>query len=957
MNPGLPLKSILSVLVILLFCLNLTGRTLAAHSSEERDFTILADEKVIEIRAETFGLPLDESSLARQYGKPSVRLEAGQSIRFTVTVESEGDYVIAFDAAAPAEVLVTAPEGELRIDGALPVEDARRIVFPVFYQNSTDTFPLDRYGNQILIPPARLERWERTYLRDVTFRGRYPLQIHLTRGEHEFEFTLKRETLLLGSIYLQPFSPEKSYEQYLAEAGAAETSGILIELEAEWPAYKNDVSIRPLYNRSLEVTPYETYQLVLNTIGETSWQRSGSTLYYEVEVPQEGLYLLTLRALQNTKNNFTVFRRITVNGVVPFDEFNAVPFPYSTEWSNLTLPYRIHLQAGVNVIGLEATASPYDTAIANLRQSIHDINALSLEIKHLTGNQSDRYREWTIAEYIPDIHERLGAIAAKLETDMAALQAVNGGLRSQEVLNYQMALDNILLLAADPDKIPIRMNRLSEGPQSAMQLLGSILGSLQNQPLALDKLYIHSPDVTPPQARISAWKAFTEGAKRFFHSFRRNPYQSIGAAEDEIEVWVNRPRQYVDLMQQMADQTFTPQTGIRVKFSLMPNESKLALAIAAGIQPDIALGISTNIPYELAVRNALYDLRSFEDFDSFIRIYSPGSLLGYIINDSVYAIPETQDFWVTFYRRDILEQLGLPVPHTWDEVLAILPELQRYGMNYYTPLSTGSGLKGYLITAPYIWNFGGELYSPDGLTTGLGSDESITAIKFMAEQFTVYGMPLTVASFYEDFRNGRLPLGVSNVETYIKLRTAAPEIEGLWGIDLYPATVLPDGSQNRYATGSAQTCIMLANTDKPQESWEFLKWWMSTETQVAFERQLIMNYGPEYLWYTANLEAFRYLPIPEEHKDVILEQWQWLQEPVKLPGTYMQERSLSNAWNQIVFDGVNPRVAIDDAILTINREMARKMEELGYTRNGVPIREIKIPSIETVKQWMEEAGK
>jgi len=487
--------------------------------------------------------------------------------------------------------------------------------------------------------------------------------------------------------------------------------------------------------------------------------------------------------------------------------------------------------------------------------------------------------------------------------------------------------------------------------------LGSILGSLQNQPLTLDKLYVHSPDLVPPEPHISAWTSFTEGFKRFFHSFQPDPYTSIGASEDEIEVWVNRPRQYVDLMQQMADQTFTPQTGIRVKFSIMPNESKLALAIAAGIEPDVALGISTNIPFELAVRNALYDLRSFDDFDSFIRIYSPGSLLGYIINDSVYAIPETQDFWVTFYRRDILEQLGLSVPQTWDEVIAILPGLQRYGMNYYTPLSSGSGLKGYLVTAPYIWNFGGELYAPNGLTSGLGSEEALNGIKFMAEQFTVYGMPLTAANFYDSFRNGRLPVGVSNVETYIKLRTAAPEIEGLWGLALYPATVLPDGRQLRYATGSAQTCIMLADTEKPQESWEFLKWWMSTETQVAFERQLIMNYGRDYLWYTANLEAFRYLPIPEADKDVILAQWEWLQEPVKLPGTYMQERSLSNAWNQIVFNGVNPRVAIDDAILTINREMARKMEELGYTRNGVPLREIKIPTIETVKRWIEEADK
>ncbi|GAB4402952.1 MAG: extracellular solute-binding protein [Anaerolineales bacterium] len=913
--------------------------------------------RVIEVRADAFGLPLADDAIARLYDKPSVRLHQGDRIQVSVFVEEEGDYTVWFDMAAAESVVVTPPEGQLWVDGRLPVADARRIIFPVYYRNTTDEFPLDRYGNEILIPQEQHIRWTKAPMRDINFSQAYPLQVHLTAGKHSMEFILTRESALLGSIYLEPFSPYRPYREYLQDHPSPDSSGVLIEIEAERPSYKNNVSIRPLYNRSLDVTPYDTYRLLLNTIGGESWQQSGSALYYEFTVPEDGMYCITLRALQNYKSNFTIFRRITINDEVPFEEFNEVAFPYSPQWHNITLggdaPFRVFLHKGLNTLGLEATTSPYDVAIQNIRKIIADISALSLDIKRLTGNQVDPYREWKIADYIPNIDERLSAIVEALQADRALLSAINQGLNSAEIMNYQMALDNILFLARDPDKIPVRMNRLSEGPQSAIQLLGGVLSSLQKQPLALDKIYIHSPDTPPQPPRISPAKSLTEGMKRFLHSFTPNPYQSIGAREGEIEVWVNRPRQYVDLMQTMADQTFTPRTGIPVKFSLMPNESKLALAIAANIEPDVALGISTNIPFELALRNALKDLRSFPDFDSFIRIYSPGSLLGYVINDSVYAIPETQDFWVTYYRKDILQSLGLSVPHTWNEVLKILPELQLYGMNYATPLSIGTGIKGYLITAPYIFNHGAHLYSPDGYSTGLGSDAAITAIKFMAEQFTVYGMPLTVSSFYESFRNGTIPIGISNFETYVKLTAAAPEIEGLWGIDLYPATVLPDGTQNRYATGSAQVCIMLADTDKPNESWEFLKWWMSTETQREFQQQILLNYGPEYLWNSANVEAFKALPIPQEHKEVILKQWEWLQEPVKLPGSYIQERELSNVWNRIVFQGVNPRVAIDDAIITINREMARKMEQLGYIRNGQRVMEFKIPTIETVRQWMQ----
>jgi len=658
---------------------------------------------LIEIRADSFGLPLADHEIARLYEKPSVFLQQNDRVGFEVAIETEGLYTLAFDMAAP-EAFINAPEGQLLVDGAFPSNDTQRIVFPIYYQNTSDTFPLDRYGNEALIRQARLSRWTKVAMRDANFSQTYPVQLYLPQGKHTIEFKLTEETMLLGSIYLESFSPYSDYSQYLTDNPGPDSSGVLIEIEAERLAYKNDTSIRPANDHSLEVTPYDTYQLLLNTLGGENWKRSGSTVYYEFDAPADGMYVLTLRALQNTKNNFTVFRRITINDVVLFEQLNEAPFDYSSQWANLTLggdtPYKVFLKKGPNVLGLEATNSPYASAIEKIKKVLLDINTLSLEIKKLTGNQVDPFKEWVISDYIPDLEQQLTAIADDLQEDLDGLIAINGSGGSQEILTYQIAIDNIRFLAQDPDKIPVRMNRFSEGSGSAAQLLGNILPLLQGQPLALDKIYIHSPDAAPPPVNVSFFTSLTEGLKRFIHSFQPDPYQSIGAEADEIEVWVNRPRQYVDLMQLMTDQSFSKETGIAVKFSIMPDEAKLVLANAAGIQPDVALGVSTNIPYELAIRNALKDLRSFDDFDSYIQIYSPGSLLSYIINDSVYAIPETQDFWVTFYRQDIMDSLEIPIPHTWEEVIEILPELQRYGMNFNTPLSSGSGGKGYLFTAP-----------------------------------------------------------------------------------------------------------------------------------------------------------------------------------------------------------------------------------------------------------------
>ncbi len=936
------------------------GTRVFAGLTVEPDQGVMAPtQRIVEVRADAYGLPLASDEAALLYTKTSVLIDQGDVVGFDVTVPADGEYTLAFDTAALTDSSI--PEARLTIDGSYPISALQRFLLPVYYHSISSVFPKDRYGNDALIRQERELRWSTAAARDVNFSYPYPLLVTLTAGTHRLEFALTEGSVYLGSVYVQAFSAYPDYEAYLAAQSAGDASDFALTLEAELPTYKNDTSVRPATNRNITVTPYDTYCQLMNTLGGETWKYSGSAVYYEFTVPADGMYAITLRTMQNTRSNFTVFRRITVNGEVPFEQFNAIPFGYSADWTDVHLggetPYRVYLHAGVNVISIEATNSPYVRAIDAIQAALLEINDLALEIRGLTGNQADPFREWEMTNYIPDIEERLRGIAQDLIDGKETLLAIDQSSASPEILTYQMAIDNLLFLATDPDRIPIYMSRLSVGSGSAAQQLGSLLPLLQNQPLAIDRIVIHSPDQVPVTPAIPLTTSFLEDIRRFIYSFQPDPYLSSAEAEEgELEVWVNRPRQYVNLLQLMADTSFTPMTGIRVKFSIMPDESKLILANAAGIQPDIALGVSTDKPYELAIRNALYDLRSFPNFDSFIRVFAPGALLGYIINDSVYALPETQDAWVTFYRRDILDSLNIPVPHTWGEVTEILPELQRYGMNFNTPLSAGAGQRNYIFTAPYMFNFGAELYSDGGFATGLESDAAVNGVRFMADSFTIYGMPLTTVSFYQDFRYGTLPIGVANlVEMYVKLMTAAPEIGGLWGMDMYPAVVLPDGTENRYATGSAQTSIMFQNTDMPEEGWEFLQWWLSTATQVDFAEQLVLNYGLEYLWFSGNVEALDFMSIPEEHRAVIAAQWEWLQEPVRLPGSYMQERELSNIWNRIVFDGVNPRVAIDRSVIIINREITRKMEEFGYIVDGVRVREFHIPTIETVQAWMNDA--
>lgn len=118
-------------------------------------------------------------------------------------------------------------------------------------------------------------------------------------------------------------------------------------------------------------------------------------------------------------------------------------------------------------------------------------------------------------------------------------------------------------------------------------------------------------------------------------------------------------------MQKMIDEYFTPETGIEVDISIMPDQYKLVLSNSSGDAPDVATGINYTIPYELGIRGALVDMTQFEDFKEAAEPYESGFFMTGTIGDGIYSMPETMNFWVLFYRTDVLENLDWKYRIRW----------------------------------------------------------------------------------------------------------------------------------------------------------------------------------------------------------------------------------------------------------------------------------------------------
>jgi len=216
-------------------------------------------------------------------------------------------------------------------------------------------------------------------------------------------------------------------------------------------------------------------------------------------------------------------------------------------------------------------------------------------------------------------------------------------------------------------------------------------------------------------------------------------------------------------------------------------------------------------------------------------------------------------------------------------------------------------------------------------------------------------MDVQVSSFYNDFRLGLSPIGVGDFGMYITLLNAAPDIQGLWQVALLPGVDKGD-TIDRSAPGAQTANMIFANSDMQEEAWAFLKWWSSTDTQATFASLLLSTLGKEYMWNSANLDAFKLSNLNEDDISIVLEQWTWLRELPKVPGSYQVELEISNLWNSVVLDRANLRVGLNDGIIKMNKEIQRKMSEFDFVDEyGNILKPFIAASISQIEAWIAES--
>jgi len=886
----------------------------------------------------------------------------------------------------------------LRLNNTIPFSEVYNISMTKVWQplyDEADKYELDDGtvrlffcdvdNNEMRATAVQTPEWCTYDVRDADGFYEDAFEFWFEAGENSISLEAVSEKIAIGSIELYPYSAPMSYEDYIAQYASKAKGTDKIKIEAEEPSALSTNTIYPVEDRSSAAnSPCDASRTVLNTLGGEKWQVSGQWVEYTFTVNADGLYQIVPRFKQTINDGIYSSRELTIysdetlkagdegyyNGC-PFAEARELRFNYSTDWQVAPLQYAItgvdskgkntieyqncefFFKAGVEyTIRFQVVLGSLGELVSDVSSSLEVINQAYLNILKLTGADPDESRDYYFASVMPETVIDIIVQAGKIQAISDLLLELCGTKSSNT-----STLDNIARLLGDMGHDP--EGEIAKGMSELKSYIGNLgtwLTNAKTQPLQVDYIMIQSADEKLPKASPNFFEAFWYEIKSFFQSFFRN-YDRMGATAedldtkaDAIDVWIATARDQAQVIRNLTNNNFTPNTGVTVNLKLIAGGTLLP-SILAGQGPDVYLGIGDDTIINYAIRGAIHNIENYKGFtdmlyykvdEKFNTVYdsngNPVVNENHLFNDAAmmvlgiadnedkmhyYGLPESQSFSMMFVRTDIMADLGITSLDTWDDILEAATVLSQNSMTI--GLSTD-----YKI---FLYQMGGTLFADNGMRINLDSNLALDSFETMCNMFTMYSFPYKY-DFSNRFRTGEMPIGISGaVGTYNGLIVFATELRGRWQFVPVPGFKLENEDGTTYISNAAvsgvSAVVMINGCDQEEDSWEFMKWYVGKECQVSFANEMIAILGDSAKQPTANIEALQSMPWTEKERANLVAQFNNLASIPNYPGSYIIGRYTNFSFLGAYNNGLDPVAKLLSYISLINKEITRKRSEFG----------------------------
>lgn len=312
-----------------------------------------------------------------------------------------------------------------------------------------------------------------------------------------------------------------------------------------------------------------------------------------------------------------------------------------------------------------------------------------------------------------------------------------------------------------------------------------------------------------------------------------------GAASDviEIEFWHALENQYEETLNRVVGDFNSTHDSIVVKPMYIGNYSALNEAIVSANAANTNLpGVTmANIPYVTGygAGGLCEDLGPYIQRDGFeIDDFGEGLIQAAKYEDVQVALPFLVSTEVVYYNRDLMKELGLEMPKTWDEMPQFLEKASDVGADGKTN-RYGMVIPGWITWyyEPFFVNNGIQMVTPEG-RTDLASDNSIKLVSQLKDWcqkgYTYLATGEDAASVMrQNFIDGK---ALSIVYTSSLFDTMADSCSFDVGMEW-----LPGGKTKEQELGGNVLFLPAKNDQKVKDaSWEFLSYLMSKEVNMIW---------------------------------------------------------------------------------------------------------------------------
>lgn len=219
-----------------------------------------------------------------------------------------------------------------------------------------------------------------------------------------------------------------------------------------------------------------------------------------------------------------------------------------------------------------------------------------------------------------------------------------------------------------------------------------------------------------------------------------------GGQDEEVTslTVVSGNQTWVEGIQERLDE-FEELTGITVTVETYGNEQlndqyKVKLN-ASSSDFDVMVFQVQDVMREFVRNGWLVDMTDYvtSDADWDWEDFQPAARDAATLDGSVYAVPLMTERHVMYYRTDILEEAGIPVPATLEELEAAAAALHDPGSGFYGIAMRGQRVPAVTQFSSFLFSFGGDFQ--DEATATVDTPEAIEALTLYGDLLRNYGPP------------------------------------------------------------------------------------------------------------------------------------------------------------------------------------------------------------------------